>query len=386
MPDFSRTGWIGTKRAFALIIITSFLLFSLSGIAAATTPKIQKAQDQAEALRALIEQLDEELSAAAEEYNYATQELSDTQAAVKKTKKQLATAEADLGTVQERLNRRVVDIYKSGDLSMLSVLLGANSFSDLIGRYERLQRLGAQDAELMAQVSEYKVEAGERKAQLDSQLIEEKTAVEAADAAKEKVETQLAKQKTALKGKEAQITQLKKEEAARQAALAAAAKKAAEEAKRRAEAARAAAAAAAAAARRNNNTTTTQGSGGGGGGSIGYDEERSQRVVDIAMQYLGVPYVWGGESPRGFDCSGLVKYSYAKLGIYLPHSSRMQYNYGTYVPKSSLKPGDLVFFYNPIHHVGIYIGNGKIVHASGNQVQMGTVNRSSYTGARRILD
>jgi cell wall-associated NlpC family hydrolase len=63
----------------------------------------------------------------------------------------------------------------------------------------------------------------------------------------------------------------------------------------------------------------------------------------------------------------------------------MQYGYGVAVSKSQLQPGDLVFFYNPIHHVGIYIGNGKMVNATGDHVQVGTVWKSSYTGARRIF-
>ena len=379
MPDFRRAGWIGTKRAFALVISASLLLLSFSGIAQATTPAIQKAQSQAKELLALVNQLDEELSAAAEDYDYAAQMLEDTQAAVKKTQKQVSTAEADLEKVQERLNRRVVEIYKSGDLSMLSVLLDASSFSDMIGRYDQLQRLSGQDADLLNQVTDYKNEVTDRKAQLDAELKKEQTQLADTDAAKEKVQAQLEKQKQALKGKEAQVAALKKAEAARQAALVAAAKKAAEEAARKAAAAKAAAAAA---AKKKSNTSTTDS---GGSGDIGYDADRSAKVVDIALQYIGVPYVWGASSPSGFDCSGLVKYAYGKLGIYLPHSSAMQYNYGVAVSKSQLKPGDLVFFYNPIHHVGIYIGNGNMVNATGDHVQIGTVWKSSYHGARRIL-
>ena len=103
------------------------------------------------------------------------------------------------------------------------------------------------------------------------------------------------------------------------------------------------------------------------------------------MQYLGVPYVWAASSPSGFDCSGLVMYVYAKVGVSLPHSSRMQYDYGTHVSRDQLQPGDLVFFYNPIHHVGIYIGNGQMINATGSEVQITNVFRDSYYGATRIL-
>ncbi len=379
MPDPNHGGWSGTRRAFVLVIVASLLLLSMSGLAQATTPSIQKAEDQAEALRALIDQLDEELSAAAEDYDFAAQQLEDTQAAIKKTQKQIVKSEADLGTVQDRLNQRIVDIYKSGNLSTVAMLLEADSFSDLIGRYQQLQRLSQQDAELLGQVTQYKTDVTQQKAQLDAELVQEKVQVANTEAAKEKVQAQLEKQQKALKGKEAQIAQLKKEEAARQAALLAAAKKAAAEA-----AAKAAAAKKAAAEAAKKKSTVTTGSS-GGGGAIGYDAERSARVVDIALQYVGVPYVWGASSPSGFDCSGLVKYAYGKIGIYLPHSSAMQYSYGVYVPRDQLKPGDLVFFYSPIHHVGIYIGNGNMVNATGDHVQVGTVWKSSYHGARRIL-
>ncbi len=383
MPAHKAAGSIGLERAVALIFIASLLLLSLSGIARASTPAIDKATRQAEALRELVEQLDEELSAAAEDYNFAMQQLEDTQAAIKKTSKLLVKSETDLAAVQARLNERVVEIYKTGDVTLLAVVLDANSFSDLIDRFDQLRRLSRQDAELLEQVQDYKTDVVDRKSDLDIQLKRETADLANTEAAKQKVLAQLEKQKKALRGKEAQVAQLKKEEAARQAALAAAAKKAAEEAARKAAAARAAAKAAAAKAKAKNTVTTEPSS---GKVTVNPDGVSGAEVVAIAMKYLGVPYVWGGCSANGLDCSGLVKYVYGKVGIYLPHSSRMQYGYGAYVPQSELRVGDLVFFYNPIHHVGIYIGGGKMIHASGGGVQIGIAIKKSYYGARRILD
>ena len=112
------------------------------------------------------------------------------------------------------------------------------------------------------------------------------------------------------------------------------------------------------------------------------------RAVQIANQLTGIRYVWGGASPRsGFDCSGLVQYVYRKLGIPLPHYTVSQYRRGRSVSRSSLRPGDLVFFYG-LNHVGIYAGAGKYIHAprAGLTVRWASLaSTPSYYGARRIL-
>ena len=109
-------------------------------------------------------------------------------------------------------------------------------------------------------------------------------------------------------------------------------------------------------------------------------------VADYALKFVGSPYVWGGSTPDGFDCSGLVMYTYAHFGIDLPHSSKLMSAYGVAVDRDNLQPGDLVFFYNPIHHVGLYIGGGKMVDAAGTGEGV-RIDRlwSSYNCARRPL-
>ena len=113
-------------------------------------------------------------------------------------------------------------------------------------------------------------------------------------------------------------------------------------------------------------------------------------VVGIAMQYLGTPYVWGGSSPSGFDCSGFVMYVYAQVGISLPHNAAMQYNtVGVPVSQAELQPGDLVFF-DGLGHVGIYIGGGQFIHAphTGDVVKISSLYdswyASTYVGAKRV--
>ena len=112
------------------------------------------------------------------------------------------------------------------------------------------------------------------------------------------------------------------------------------------------------------------------------------RAVRIAANELGTPYRYGGMSPSGFDCSGLVAYVYGKLGVSLPHNAAAQYSYGRPVRGGKLRPGDLVFFHG-LGHVGLYIGRGKIIHApqSGQhvEVQRLTDRSGSIQGARRLI-
>lgn len=115
-------------------------------------------------------------------------------------------------------------------------------------------------------------------------------------------------------------------------------------------------------------------------------------IVATAQKYLGVPYVWGGTSPKGFDCSGLVQYVCRQNGISLPRTAASQRNAGKYVSRADLQPGDLVFFKSGgrVSHVGIYIGGGNMIHApqTGDVVKVSSINSTyrvnSYAGAVRV--
>jgi cell wall-associated NlpC family hydrolase len=114
---------------------------------------------------------------------------------------------------------------------------------------------------------------------------------------------------------------------------------------------------------------------------------RAKLAVNFAYAQLGKPYEWAADGPGSYDCSGLTMAAWRAAGVSLPHSSGMQYGYGTHVSQSQLQPGDLVFFYSPISHVGLYIGGGKMIHAPrpGDVVKITSISGSymPYVGATR---
>ncbi len=113
----------------------------------------------------------------------------------------------------------------------------------------------------------------------------------------------------------------------------------------------------------------------------------AQKAVDTALAQRGDMYLYGATGPDRFDCSGLTSFAYKAAGVSIPRTSKAQSTFGTPVSKANLKPGDLVFFYSPVSHVGMYIGNGQMVHASTAGKPVAVVNLDSmpsYAGARRV--
>jgi cell wall-associated NlpC family hydrolase len=115
---------------------------------------------------------------------------------------------------------------------------------------------------------------------------------------------------------------------------------------------------------------------------------RNATAARLATRYLGAPYVWAGSSPSGFDCSGLVMYAFAKVGVAIPHNAAQQFRLGVPVERERLVPGDIVFF-NRLRHNGIYLGDGRFVHATKpGGVKIARLDddwfRTRWVGARRL--
>ncbi|SCG47279.1 Cell wall-associated hydrolase, NlpC family [Micromonospora halophytica] len=111
----------------------------------------------------------------------------------------------------------------------------------------------------------------------------------------------------------------------------------------------------------------------------------AQTAIRVACQQVGDPYVWGADGPDSFDCSGLTQYAYKAAGISLTHHTGDQWNEGRAIPRSEARPGDLVFFFSDLHHMGLYLGNDIMVHAprTGKPVQVTSINYMPVAGFRR---
>lgn len=124
----------------------------------------------------------------------------------------------------------------------------------------------------------------------------------------------------------------------------------------------------------------------GGAGTAVAGSSKGAAALRAALTQQGKPYVWGAAGPSAYDCSGLVLWAFKQVGVSLPHSSSAQSRMGTAVSKADLQPGDLVFFYSPVSHVGIYMGNGNILHAStsGQPVKISKMAGMPFNSARRL--
>ncbi len=300
---------------------------------------------------AQLDELDRELALAAEAYNAAVDKLAMTRQKVDQTEQDLDDAKLAYAQQMELLNDRAAVIYKNGAYSAIEVILSSKSLSDFIARVKFLNTMGIADADIAKSLKAQQ----EFVQQVADDLQESERKAEALEfelkARQIEVMIRIQERQEMLANAQAELLELLDSEAAR---------------------------------RQHEEAALLR--------TILSDADRSGIAiepgspVETAFAYYGVPYLWGGESPAGFDCSGLVLYVFKQHGVNLPHYSGSQFLLGEKVAPAAIQPGDVVFFGSPVYHVGIYVGGGYFIHAprTGDFVKISPLaTRRDYAGARR---
>jgi len=368
------------RRRLGPVVAAVVLVAALSILAGAGTAgadQIKQKQAEAALAASQLNDLYAREDRAVEAYDRAHAKLAAVNRAIRANTVQLRAARKNLAQARAQLAQLVVSAYKGGDPDAAMYVLAAQSFTDLVDRVDVLNRTSHDESAILHRVTVAEREVATRQALLRKQRVQARKLVKKADAAKREAAALISSQQAKISQLHAQINQLIGERKARLA--------------REAAARRAAAAAAAAAAQNPAPTTTTTTTPvAPPSGPVPPASSLGEQAVQIAMGELGVPYVWGGASPSGFDCSGLTMWVYAQLGIHLDHYTGSQWNAGPHVAYSDLAPGDLVFFEPGIGHVGIYIGNNEFIHAphTGTVVQISSLSdawyAAEYQGAVRV--
>jgi cell wall-associated NlpC family hydrolase len=332
------------RGALALLLVVS------ASVATATFSSAAPSRKEVEAAKAKLAALNERLSLLDEQLNQEQIKLDQIQARLADARVAAADAQATADEATADLNARAARAYQ-GVGSELELLLGSTSFGEFSDRLEYIGHLAQADADTATEAANARQQA-RWAAEQASQAQREQQSVMASLREKQ------FELRSGIADARALYEQLNKKYH---------------------EALAAAAAAAAAAA----NVPTISPP---PGGPPPAPNPRAQAAIDAAYSVIGTPYVFGSADPNvGFDCSGLTMWSWAHAGVSLPHSSEMQYGVLPHVDRSDLQPGDLLFFYSPIHHVGMYIGGDRMIDANhpGDVVNIRPINWDDYVGAGR---
>lgn len=399
--NLKRTAPTVGKR-LVVTVVTAGLLFATSPTAAiaASSSDLQAQLQQAEAQTAKYQ---EQATNAFAELEQLQAELEDTRAQIASTEEEISQKQVELDAAQDTLAGRVSSNYKTGGVSLVSILFDSSSFEDLVSRVYYANRVAESDAEVISQVQGVQAELAAKQSELESQQEEQQRLVDDAQAKAGEIQS-------ALEQQQAYVSSLSSEV---QEALAA------EEAQRRAEAEAAANANAGNNSSQgssngnnsgsnnsssnnsgsNNNSSSNNNSGGSSNNnsaSSGNQDFGSgiSAAIAAAKSQLGVSYSWAGNAIPGqeFDCSGLVWWAYKKAGISIPRGQRMSNGRGNSMigwcldgggwttDQSQLQAGDLMFWgggVNSTTHVGMCIGGGLMIHSNWGGVEIASVYYSS---------
>jgi cell wall-associated NlpC family hydrolase len=360
----------------ALIVVALIAGFAPG---AAHADRLATARAEADQAQADLQVLNDKVAVAAEAYNAAQQQLDETNAKIDENQQVLAATKSNLSVSRRELSTMLIDAYRQGNPDLIAFLLNANSIDSLIDQTRFIQRVTGHAEGVVRDVRRYTSDVKQREQALEEERGTRQSALQDRAAQEASVRETLAARTRLLNSLSSEIQGiLAQREAAQRAADAA-------------RAAEAGGILADASAGAGNADLSIGGSVGGGAdytASIPAPPSSSTggSAASVALGQLGTPYVWGGGAPGGFDCSGLIAWAYAQVGISLPHYAAAQYAMGTPVPMDALEPGDLISFHGS-GHIGMYIGGGQYVHApqTGDVVKVSTLaDRSDHDGAVRV--
>jgi cell wall-associated NlpC family hydrolase len=358
-------------------VLVGICVALLAAVPAFADPSISSKQAEAQQVMGQLGQLSDQLERARSQYDTATARLGRIERDLRENRRELRVAKHNLRTSQRTIAQRLVALYTGDQESTLEVIFGARNLDDMITRLDNAKSVTSSDTEVLQEVEHFRAVVKRSGEILGHARAAQAQVVAQRAAAKSEIAAKIGEEQRLYSSIRGEIDRLVAAQRARQLAMAreAQARLQAQEAQQQQQAQQTVVGVSA--------ITPQQ-------DTVVAPPPTHSDVVGVAMSMLGTPYVWGGSAPGGFDCSGLVMWAYAQVGVSLPHSSYAQFGYGVAVSRDQLQPGDLVFF-DGLGHVGIYIGGGQFVHAphTGDVVKISSLDESwyasAYVGARRIL-
>lgn len=337
----------------SILALTMSIVLTTTAYAEPVQNNANNGNSTVENLLINIEKLDNEIETVMKQTDDNNKQITATEASIKTTEKELQDAESNLNNQKDIFNKRVKSMYINGFDSYLNVLLQSKDIGDLLSNTDTLVRLINLNENTINKYKQNKDLVSTKK----DALVSKNNTLHALKTDNEKKLVQLnsakeSEQKLLIEAQAAENSYSVNDEVALSDAF------------------------------KYLNSIK--------GKASSTSPSDIDAVMAYAASFLGTPYVWGGTSPKpGFDCSGFTQYVCAHFGVSIGRTTYDQINDGTEVPRSSLKPGDLIFFgtASDPHHVGMYIGFGAYIHAphTGDVIKISPLNRSDYLTARRVL-
>jgi cell wall-associated NlpC family hydrolase len=344
----------GTRALLVTRLSIAVLLVGSATIGAATLSSAAPSREEVQQARARLDSLNRDLDLMVEQYNQARLRLQEVQARLADVRAQAQRAQATADRAISSLNANAARAYR-GVGSQIAELFDSASLADFSDRLEFIGSMAQADSDLAVEAQAARQEARWTAEELKATAEERQGIVDALAAKQDQIESRVAQARALY------------DELDRKYHEALAAQAAAQEAA----------------------SSSSSSSSSVGGSPIPPPPAPNANVATVlqaAYSMIGTPYQYGGSSPEtGFDCSGFTMWAWSHAGVYLPHSSAAQYASLPHVAQSDLQPGDLVFFYSPISHVGMYVGGSSMIHSpqTGSVVSVVPIYWDSFVGAAR---